>query len=76
MIMCEGAKTMEKQRNEELWLFLMGAVVVSALGILITLYTEQLAWIFIVISIGVLLMGEVIIHVAEQKAALEDEEKS
>lgn len=67
---------MQKRRNEELWLFLLGAVVVSALGILITVFTEQLAWIFIAISIGVLLIGEVVIHVAEQKAALEDEEKS
>lgn len=67
---------MQKQPNEELWLFLLGAVVVSALGILITVFTEQLAWILIAISIGVLLIGEVVIHVAEQKAALEDEEKN
>lgn len=67
---------MQKQRNEELWLFLVGAVVVSALGILITLYTEQLAWIFVAISIGVLLLGEVFIYAAEQKAAQEDEEKN
>lgn len=67
---------MQKQPNEELWLFLLGAVVVSALGILITVFTEHLAWILIAISIGVLLIGEVVIHVAEQKAALEDEEKN
>lgn len=67
---------MQKQRNEELWLFLVGAVVVSTLGILITVYQEQLAWIFVAMSIGVLLLGEVFIHVAEQKAAQEDEEKN
>lgn len=67
---------MQKKRNEELWLFLVGAVVVSALGILITMFTEHLAWILVAFVIGVLLMGEVIIYVAEQKALHEDEEKS
>ncbi|OCS83014.1 hypothetical protein [Caryophanon tenue] len=67
---------MQKQRNEELWLFLLGAVVVSAIGILITMFTEQLAWILVAFVIGVLLIGEVLIYAAEQKAAFEDEEKS